>query len=267
MTAKQTAAPSVLYVEDEYLYRTCMPRMLSSFVVTAAATGAEALRAAQTCHFDAAVLDIEIPAQSSHLRQIHTRRWLGFQVARKLVQRHPQMAIVFFSGYNDCRRQVELLIAERGGKGATGYVLKGTTTSAESMLNAALTITLNGRDHFSHDIPPAPDFSPAGRALLATLEEKERRLIIQGYERIDTLTPMQYATWKACAISSGRNEAAQKRGVSVNTIETEIKQVYINFFSGSELKDNIRKQKYAHLIWRLHRIESEQGNAAFAHLE
>jgi DNA-binding NarL/FixJ family response regulator len=263
MTARQPAPRSVLYVEDHYLYRTSIPRMLTAFEVTAAATSKEAVQKARTRHFDAAVLDIDIPEQLSDLRASHERRWLGFQLARQLIRIHPKIAIVFFSGYNDCRRQVEQLIAERNEQGAVGYLLKGTNTPDESALNAALTITLNGKNHFSSDIPPAPDFCPAGKALLAALGEAERALIVQGYERIPALTDKQYATWKACATTPSQDEAARKRSVSLNTIETHMKEVYSNFFSGTELQGSTQKQKYAYLIWQLHNLQTSHENDAF----
>jgi len=101
-------------------------------IVGEASNGLEALRKAQLLRADIILLDIGLPKLN------------GFEVARQIRQRIPQLRILFFS--TDCSSQI---VEEALRLGAGGYVLK---SDAGAELVSALEAVLQGETYLSSSL-------------------------------------------------------------------------------------------------------------------
>jgi DNA-binding NtrC family response regulator len=89
----RTGTETVLLVDDEPALRNAVRRILeqNGYKVTVAADGLEALKTGHDHQegFDLLVTDIALP------------RMRGTELARKLMERHPQMRVLYMSGYSE----------------------------------------------------------------------------------------------------------------------------------------------------------------------
>ncbi len=112
---------TVVMVDDHPIVRAGMRAVMEAApdlrVVAEGATGADALRLAETHHPDVLVLDVNLPDIS------------GLDVARQLCQKHTNSAILILTAHHD--RQVVMALLECG---AVGYVLKDE--ALETLANA-----------------------------------------------------------------------------------------------------------------------------------
>ena len=114
--------PTVLLIDDDAVYRGALRAFLDATydidVVGGAGTAEEALAIAERMQPDAVVVDVAIPGSS------------GFEIARRLREILPEVAVVFVTGSvegRDTRRAEEL-----GGR----LLLKGDPLPVENALRA-----------------------------------------------------------------------------------------------------------------------------------
>lgn len=126
-TTSTAKRPKVLLAEDDALIRYAVRRVLEPCcdVVAEAADGAAAVELAQEVRPDVVLLDISMPVLN------------GFEAARRIKKRLPEVPIVIVSSHSE-REYIE----EAFRVGARGYVFKG---SAASQLPSAIAAALSGQ--------------------------------------------------------------------------------------------------------------------------
>ncbi len=87
----------ILFLEDEPTIREVLKEYMtiSSFHVTPAVSGDEAITLLKQHHFDAAVLDIMVPGAD------------GFEVLRRIRSQTPEMAVIMLTALDDDKTQVQ----------------------------------------------------------------------------------------------------------------------------------------------------------------
>ncbi|HYG97746.1 MAG TPA: ATP-binding protein [Terriglobales bacterium] len=120
VTKPRQGSETILLVEDQESLRTLLHRVLESsgYKVLTAGTGAEALRTADRYdrHIDLLVTDVVMPGMR------------GWQLARKLLCKRPEIKILYMSGYSDID-----LVAE--GRFQSGAALLEKPFRPEALLN------------------------------------------------------------------------------------------------------------------------------------
>lgn len=111
--SEETTPLRVLFADDSILYREEEGKLLSRFpdveLVAIAASGAEALRLAQTVEWDVALLDIAMPDLD------------GIEVLKVLIEQRPTATVVMLTAFERPQTLREALAA-----GAKGFLTKET---------------------------------------------------------------------------------------------------------------------------------------------
>jgi CheY-like chemotaxis protein len=88
----------ILVVEDEAMIAEAMSDIIEilGHEVIWFESGIEALRMSSGVHFDLAVIDLELPAMP------------GLEVAERLLERQPDVRIIYSTGYSEQEEQIDL---------------------------------------------------------------------------------------------------------------------------------------------------------------
>lgn len=182
----------VLLADDHWLVREGLRHMLEQHggfeVVAEAATGLEAIEAAQRTRPEIAVVDIGM------------RGLNGIEATAQIVRHCPQTAVLILSMHSDERYVVRAVRA-----GARGYVLKD---AAGDELIHALESVHNGGAYFSAAVG---QLMQRGAALLKTHEAEDR---------YDLLTERERHIYQLLAEGNSNREVADRLGLSLHTVET-----------------------------------------------
>jgi len=189
---KKTASASprhVLVVEDEPLLRDLIARSLESagFLVTTAASAADAKRAVKTADPDALLLDIELGPGPN-----------GFDLAEVISRQRPEIGIVFLTNLPDPRF---------GGRSAKtvaknqAYIRKGAIDSGAELIQALEAVL---RDRITHDYR----HDLASNRPLAQLSQRQ----------LDTL--------RLVAEGKTNAQISQIRGTSVRAVESMLQRIF-----------------------------------------
>lgn len=182
----------VLLADDHWLVREGLRRMLEQHggfeVVAEAATGQEAIEAAQRTRPEIAVVDIGM------------RNLNGIEATAQILRHCPQTAVLILSMHSDERYVVRAVRA-----GARGYVLKD---AAGDELICALETVRGGGAYFSAAVS---QLMQRGAALLKTHEPQDR------YE---LLTERERHIYQLVAEGNSNREIANLLGLSLHTVET-----------------------------------------------
>lgn len=159
----------VALVEDQRLVRELLVTVLSGDgdfeVVAQAASGREAIAAAQAAHPDVLVLDISLPDLD------------GLQVARELRQLCPGMPILVLSVHEEAYFVRRML-----GAGAQGYVVK---SGAMDELVRAIRAVHEGRMYLSPSVARQAVGEPGDSRVLTPRERQVLKLIADGKHSAD----------------------------------------------------------------------------------
>lgn len=179
----------VLVVEDEPLLRDLIARSLENagFVVTTAASAADAKRAVKTADPDALLLDIELGPGPN-----------GFDLAEVISRQRPDIGIVFLTNLPDPR------FGGRGTKAVAknqAYIRKGAIDSGAELIQA-LEAVLRDRitQDYRHDL--------ASNRPLAQLSQRQ----------LDTL--------RLVAEGKTNAQISQIRGTSVRAVESMLQRIF-----------------------------------------
>ncbi len=179
----------VLVVEDEPLLRDLIARSLegAGFVVTTAASAADAKRAVKTADPDALLLDIELGPGPN-----------GFDLAEVVSRQRPDIGIVFLTNLPDPR------FGGRGTKAVAknqAYIRKGAIDSGAELIQA-LEAVLRDRitQDYRHDL--------ASNRPLAQLSQRQ----------LDTL--------RLVAEGKTNAQISQIRGTSVRAVESMLQRIF-----------------------------------------
>ena len=185
-------AVRVLLADDHWLVREGLRRMLEQHggfeVVAEAATGEEAIEAAQRTRPEIAVVDIGM------------RNLNGIEATSQIMRHCPQTAVLILSMHSDERYVVRAVRA-----GARGYVLKD---AAGDELIRALETVFGGGAYFSAAVG---QLMQRGAALLKTHE---------GADRYDLLTERERLIYQLVAEGNSNRQVADRLGLSLHTVET-----------------------------------------------
>jgi DNA-binding NarL/FixJ family response regulator len=165
MTQKGSATPRhILVVEDEPLLRDLIARTLESggFVVTTAASAADAKRAVKTADPDALLLDVELGPGPN-----------GFDLAEVIARQRPDIGIVFLTNLPDPRF---------GGKSSKAiaknqaYIRKGVIDSGSELIEALEAVLRDRSTHdYRHDLASNRPLAQLSQRQMETL-----RLVAEG---------------------------------------------------------------------------------------
>lgn len=188
LTSTETAAATVLVVDDHALVRTGVARIIDHEpdldVVAEAANGVEALAAFDNYHPDVTLLDLRMPVME------------GVEVVRRIRERDPQAKVIVLTTYDtddDISRALKA--------GAKAYVLKDI--SADDLI-ACIHDVLNGKTYLA----------PAAAAKLA-----------EGLTRVQ-LTPRELSTLRLMADGKSNKEIANTLGISERTVKTHLGHLF-----------------------------------------
>ena len=185
-------AVRVLLADDHWLVREGLRRMLEQHggfeVVAEAATGEEAIEAAQRTRPEIAVVDIGM------------RNLNGIEATAQILRHCPQTAVLILSMHSDERYVVRAVRA-----GARGYVLKD---AAGDELIRALETVFNGGAYFSAAVS---QLMQRGATLLKTHEGADRYHLLNEGERL---------IYRLVAEGNSNPEIAGRLGLSLHTVET-----------------------------------------------
>lgn len=180
----------ILIADDHELVRTGLVRVLSQrnvdwHVVSAVATGADAIEAAESLHPDLAILDLSLPDIT------------GLQVAERLLRTVPQMRIVALSMH-----AAAPILHQLRRIGVNAYLIKNEApvaivTAVERVLAGEPFFASRGAGRSAEQIQ-APDFVPSQFLL----------------------TPRELAVMRLLALGRSNKELANELGMSVRTAET-----------------------------------------------
>lgn len=188
ITSTETAAATVLVVDDHALVRTGVARIIDHEpdldVVAEAANGVEALAAFDNYRPDVTLLDLRMPVME------------GVEVVRRIRERDPQAKVIVLTTYDtddDISRALKA--------GAKAYVLKDI--SADDLI-ACIHDVLNGKTYLA----------PAAAAKLA-----------EGLTRVQ-LTPRELSTLRLMADGKSNKEIATALGIAERTVKTHLGHLF-----------------------------------------
>jgi DNA-binding response OmpR family regulator len=103
-------SPHILFVDDEAPIRELLSLFFrkKGFDVTTAMTAQEARKAAQTDHFNLAIVDVNLAGEN------------GLELLGHLKQQYPRLPVIIFTGLNDDEDLVKQALAA----GASGFMRK-----------------------------------------------------------------------------------------------------------------------------------------------
>lgn len=181
----------ILLADDHTLVRQGLRRMLEEKrewqVVAEACDGREAVRLAEQCHPDVAIVDVAMPLLN------------GIETTRQLRRRVPGLRVLVLSMHADEVYVLQILKA-----GATGYLLKD---SAESDLFRAVQAVADGQSFFS----------PAIAKLIADDYARPRTETVDRYE---TLSHREREIFQLVAEGRSNKDIALLLGISPTTVES-----------------------------------------------
>lgn len=185
----------ILLADDHLLVRAGIRALLSSLpdveVVGEAATGEEAVTAAQQLDPEVALLDISMQGMN------------GLEAARRILEVRPGVKIIMLSMHAS-----EDFVARALRAGALGYLMKG---SASQELERALSAVTAGQRYLDSHI--------SAEALQRHLD----RTTEEGVQEV--LTARQREILQLIAESLGTKEIAHRLGVSAKTVETHRREL------------------------------------------
>lgn len=209
----------ILLVDDDTFNREGMRLYLAreGLEIVEAGDEAAAWQAAQAQRFDAAIIDISIPADKH--TPLRASNSLGIQLAGRIKRAYPATGVVLFSAYGD--RGGEIFDMVRAGARGVAYKLKGTQPAA---LLAAIHDTIAGRVV----IDPEVRANPRGLAdeMISSLTDDEREWVERAVENFRHLTPRETEIAERLAASHNTEGIAQALVLSNKTTENYITHIY-----------------------------------------
>ena len=210
----------ILLVDDQTLFREGLSTLLSAQpgieVIGEAANGEEALRLAASLRPQVALMDLRMPVLD------------GVEATRRLRAAQPECQVIVLTTFHDDEDVFEGLRA-----GAVGYLLKDTSTEH---LVEAIRAAARGE---------------------SVLEPSVAAKVVAEFTRLSThpaqltqplaepLTERELEILRLLATDLSTREMAEQLVVSVNTIKTQIKNIYakLNVHSREEALDKARALK------------------------
>jgi DNA-binding NarL/FixJ family response regulator len=183
----------ILLADDHALLRLGLKRILESYpeyeVVAEAATGLDAVRLAESCRPDLALVDIGMKELS------------GVEATAQILRASPKTAVLILSMHKD-----EWYVIRSVRAGALGYILKD---SVENELIQALRTVQRGGHYFSPEIAKV-------------VQEGYERLKKSSHaeDRYDLLTERERVVYQLLAEGNSNKEIAGRLNISVHTVET-----------------------------------------------
>jgi len=252
--ARLSGAPlAVLVVDDDAFNREGVRLYLAQAGFQVSEAGDEAGARLMAAHqiFDAAVLDVSIPAVAG--QRAYPAQSLGIRLAQHLKRQRPRMGIVLFSAYED-RGQEVLELLEMGVRGIA-YKLKGCRPQ---LLLEAIHAALQGKVVIDAEVT---DTRLLARELLKRLSVEERPFVQRALGYIDTLTPREWQIADALAASHSAEGVAEEIGVSLKTVENYISRLYQKL-GLDEVPGHLRRSNLLTKTWLVRSLS--EGDTAHA---
>jgi DNA-binding NarL/FixJ family response regulator len=194
----------VLLVDDHALVREGTRRLLEAEddveVVAEAASGEEAIAAAQKLHPDIAIMDIAMPGIG------------GIEATRAIKARCPETAVLVLSAYDDEPYLIALLEV-----GAAGFLLKNV--HGQELINAIRAV------------------SRGESVLQPTLAEKIMRRLSARVDTVerstDLLSEREFEVLRLAARGLPNKEIARRLGVSIRTVHSHLANIFTKIHVGS----------------------------------
>jgi DNA-binding NarL/FixJ family response regulator len=196
--------PRVIIVDDHPLFRAGVRQRLADYshdvvVVGEAGSGEDAVDLVDTLEPDVVLMDISMPGMN------------GLEATRAIKQRHPRVAVLVLTVYNDTQYVVALLDA-----GAAGYLLK--TVEVDQLTRAILDVA-------------------CGDAVLDPLLSRD---VLGGFARDaheeareGLLSPRELQVLRLAAGGASNKQIACTLAVSVRTVHTHVSHVLAKLGVGS----------------------------------
>ncbi|MBI3961241.1 MAG: response regulator transcription factor [Deinococcus sp.] len=195
----------LLLVEDHAVFRLGTRDLLAAHadlrIVGEAADGGTAVRLADKLHPQIILMDIALPGLS------------GIEATKQIKARHPEIAVLILTGYDD-EEYVEALLEV----GVAGYLLKSASpqelvnairavSSGESVLHPAVVrrlLTSRGR---TSPPPPVPESPPVER-------------------QVDDLTPREVEILRLAATGANSKQMGRDLGISARTVQAHLYNIF-----------------------------------------
>jgi DNA-binding NarL/FixJ family response regulator len=181
----------ILLADDHTLVRQGLRRMLEERrewqVVAEACDGREAIKLAEQCKPDVAIIDVAMPTLN------------GIETTRQLLRKVRGVRVLVLSMHID-----EVYVRQILKAGAAGYLLKD---SADTDLFRAVQAVADGQSFFS----------PAVARLIADDYARPRS---EGFDRYETLSHREREIFQLIAEAKTNKEIASLLGISPSTVET-----------------------------------------------
>lgn len=187
--SKPPIARHILVVEDEPLLRDLIARTLEirGFIVTTAASAADAKRAVKTADPDAVLLDVQLGPGPN-----------GFDLAEVIARQRPDIGIVFLTNLPDPR------FTGRSAKSVAknqAYIRKGAIESGSELVDALEAVLLDQiTNDYRHDL--------ASNRPLSQLSQRQVQIL------------------RLVAEGKTNAQIAQMRGTSIRAVESMLQRIF-----------------------------------------
>ena len=209
----------VLLVDDNEFNRDGIALYLSGhgYVIHEAANMESAVRVWESARPGVAVIDIVIPPDTQSKYMIDLS--VGIQLARRLKEFDPTLAVVLFSAQEDRGAEVWELVND--GVRGIAYLFKGARP--ERLLEAieetaAGHVVLDGMNRAAR-----PQYA---RELLSRLSPEEQPWVVNAVARLPTLTGREMQVAQRVAAAQSVQRIAEALGIERKTVENHISNVY-----------------------------------------
>jgi DNA-binding NarL/FixJ family response regulator len=263
MMTKQT----LLYVDDDVRHRDSLVRDLKErggYVIYTAATVKEALTLAAKHTPHIALIDIQIPYSDPHETGVNAHQQQhGIRLGEKLDEQYPDLALLFYSNFDDCFNAVDKLAKRRKARlrecrargsvilPGTGYILKGADVAT---ISAALQEVARGNCWIDRRVPDY-EFRPISQQFLNTMDEKAGKIITEGFFSLPNLTTEQARFLEQLGRTGDIRRAAQALSLTEKNARDRADAIYRKLFDGLNLPATMHKAHLAARVWTLYALE------------
>jgi len=211
----------VLVVDDDVFFRESIVAFLRrrGFTTLEAGDFETAYNLAAEARPTAAIIDLVLPPGPN--QPVHVDQNLGVELARRLKQLDPTIAVVLFSAFGNRSRAVLTLAVE--GFSGLAYITKGYNSGPATLLQA-LKETRAG--HVLILVDQEDEAGQLASRFWQRLTPEERQLVSRAVALFPTLTDRESEIARALGHGLTVQAVAEKLGISIRTAEKHINHIY-----------------------------------------
>jgi DNA-binding NarL/FixJ family response regulator len=243
---------SVLVVEDAEVTRVGLRLFLeqAGLSVVEAESVHEALSLAAAHPPDVAVVDLALPLSPGTRADYRARA--GLELVQQLKARFPHLGVVILSEHPD-QGATLLAMVQRGRWKGLAYLLKG---GRPAELERVIHLVRQGGVYFDPSVSLEARV-PESRAILESLGEVEKQVVVEALARISSLTPREFEVLRLVSGSLGTQQAAAALHISPRTVENHLDHISDKLGLHSGQAALLRRDALLAKVALIHSLEGE----------